>query len=105
MAVTLTSEQLEVRIQSGLPTERVVAMLDLATAAVVKWAPNAPDAAHNEAATRYAGYLAHRGIGESENQIGDYRVRFAGGHSPMMNSGASAVLAQWVAPRVAGVTE
>ena len=105
MAVTITSAELEIRIQSGLPNTRVQEMLALASAAVVKWAPGAPDAAHDEAATRYAGYLAHRGVGETETSIGEYRVRFAGGHSPMMNSGASAVLAQWVEPRVAGVTK
>lgn len=102
MAVTLTLEELKVRIQANLPDDRIQAMLDLATAAVVKWAPDAPDTAHNEAATRYVGYLAHRDLSASESEIGQYRVRYAGGTSPMLNSGASAVLAQWVSVRVAG---
>ena len=104
MAVTLTLEELKVRIQANLPDDRVQAMLDLATAAVLKWAPNAPDAAHNEAAIRYVGYLAHRSPSESESQIGEYRVKFTGGISPMLNSGAGAVLSQWYVPRIAGAT-
>ena len=104
MAVTLALEDLKVRIQANLPDDRIQAMLELATAAVVKWAPEAPDAAHNEAATRYVGYLAHRSPSESESQIGEYRVSYTGGSSPMLNSGASALLSQWVDVRVAGAT-
>ena len=60
MAVTLTTAALAAAIRVGDSTEElaeVTRLLDYATEAVTKHAPDAPAAVHNEAVVRLAGYL------------------------------------------------
>ena len=60
MAVTFTVAELVAALRLGDSAEElaeVTRLLAYATEAVVKHAPNAPDAAHNEAARRLDGYL------------------------------------------------
>ena len=58
MAVTLTATELA----EALGAEQALAdrLLPVATAIVDDYAPHAPDALANEAAIRFAGYIAHR---------------------------------------------
>ena len=85
MAVTLTAAELAVAIRVGSTAEEtaeVTRLRDYATEAVTKYAPDAPDVAHNEAVIRIAGYLfdmpqAARGPGYADI---------------LRNSGASALL-------------
>lgn len=100
MAVTITRAQLavELRIVNG-ETETIspgeIAVLDralaTATALVLADSPNAPDAVQDSAVVRCAAYLfdtnaaAVRGI-----------------QSPLLHSGASALLSRWRSHRLTG---
>ena len=60
MAVTLTTAQLAAALRLGSTpeeTEQAERLLAYATEATTKYAPNAPEATHNEAVIRLAGYL------------------------------------------------
>ena len=62
MAVTLTADELASAIRITLPLNvvlavRVGSLLGAATAMVQEYAGEAPDAVHNEAVIRVAGYL------------------------------------------------
>ena len=56
MVVTLTAAALAAEI--GATEERATRLLAVATEAVTRYAPNAPEALANEATIRFAGYLA-----------------------------------------------
>ena len=60
MAVTLTAAELRAAIRAGDSAEETTAvtrLLGVASALVLKYSPGAPDALHDEAAIRVAGYL------------------------------------------------
>ena len=60
MAVTLTVAELLAALRMGSSTEETAEatrLLSYASEAVAKYAPDAPDVAHSEAAVRVAGYL------------------------------------------------
>ena len=90
MAVTLTAQQLAYRMRLIADTTAVLeepqlgvvnAVLSAASALVLEYAPGAPDAIHNEAATRLAGFLYDSPPGSS--------TRF---QNAMQQSGATALL-------------
>ncbi len=61
MAVTLTVDALRNALRLGSTAEEtaeVTRLLAYSTEAVTKYAPAAPDVAHNEAAIRVSGFLA-----------------------------------------------
>lgn len=93
MAVTLNAQRLACRMRliaemtDTMPNEQrgeVQAVLDSATALVLRYAPDAPDAIHNEAATRLASFLYDSPASNS--------TRF---QNPMQQSGATALLSGW----------
>ena len=57
MAVTLTVQQLAIAIRAESTDPAVTRLLGVATEVVQKYAPDAPDIMHNEAATMLSGYL------------------------------------------------
>ncbi|MCY4510665.1 MAG: hypothetical protein OXG35_27455 [Acidobacteria bacterium] len=97
MAVTLAAAALATAIRLGDSTEetaQATRLLSVATETVTRHAPAAPDAIHDEAAIRVAGYLfdmpqAHAGHGYAD---------------VLRNSGALALLAPYRVHR-AGVAD
>ena len=74
----------------------------MATALVMRWAPDAPEAVLNEAVIRTAGYVVQRPAAGSERQIeGDSgvdtgeRVRYGISHDVLRLCGATDLLAPW----------
>ena len=112
MAVTLTIEQLEARINSGLldtdanaPNEEITGILATVTAMVEAWAEDAPDAVQNEAVIRLAGWLIDRPAAATHVEIGEAQEEYSpGGYNGMLYSGAASLLSQWCDPRAAGGT-
>lgn len=93
MAVTLTVQQLAHRLRLiADPAEMVeepqltvlTGLLTAATALVVQYAPNAPDAIQNEGATRLAGYLYDVPPGQAGRS-----------QNPIRDSGAMAILSSY----------
>ena len=93
MAVTLTAQELAYRMRLIADTEEAIeepqltvvnAVLDAATALVVRYAPSAPNAVHDEAATRLAGCLYDTPPSGSRQW-----------QNPMQQSGATAVLSSF----------
>ena len=76
MAVTITVAELVAALRltdSAEETAEVTRLLEFASEAVVKHAPRATDAAHNEAVRRVVGYLHD----QPEASMGDLRQRHA----------------------------
>ena len=103
MAVTLTAQDLAYRMRLSADTDTaleepqlgvVSGVLGAATALVVKYAPGAPDAVHNEAATRLAGFLYDTPPGGSRQW-----------QNPMQQSGATAVLSAYRVQRAVALTD
>lgn len=92
MSVTITALQLAAAMRIGdgstaleEPTSSVIdRVLVTATEMVEDYAPDAPDAIHNESATRLAGYLFDAPPGASQ--------RYS---SPFADSGAQSLLARY----------
>ena len=107
MAVTITAAQLAARI-AGAANDPDVAtqLLATATALVEREAPNAPEAIQNEAAVRFAGYLAQSDFGTIRmEEIGPRRVEYVVNHQAMFrNCGAKAILSPYKIRR-AGLIE
>lgn len=85
MAVTLTAAALAAAIRLGNSAEETAEatrLLSYTTEAVTKHAPDATDAAHNEAAIRLAGYLYDQ----------PNAARSVGHADALRNSGARAIL-------------
>ena len=96
MAVTLTAAQLAAAIRLGDTTEETAEatrLLAYATEAVTKHAPDAPDAVHDEAVIRLAGYLFDQPTASRNLAYAD----------SFRNSGAAAILLPYRVHR-AGVT-
>lgn len=112
MAVTITPEELAPLIGGKLSTDptliaepRVGKLLEAATAHVLRYAPGAPDAAHNEAVTRLAGYLAQSDYGAVvSDSIGPMATTHKTNHADLFrSSGAAALLAPWRVRRAGAV--
>ena len=100
MAVTVTVAKLAAAMRVGSSDEEtaeVTRLLALAATVVVKHAPDAPDAIHNEAAIRFAGYQFDRPTAPAGPQYAN----------ALRNSGAEALLLPWrkIAGGVVGEAE
>ena len=99
MAVTLTAGKLAERIQGATTesTDAAAQLLAVASAMIEQYAPNAPEAMQNEAAVRFAGYLAQSDFGSiAKEDIGPRVVEYPTNHAAMFrNSGAAALLSRW----------
>ena len=97
MAVTLTDEQLAAAIGSESFPQVTARVLATAEAVVLDYAPDAPDAIHNEAVVRFAGYLYGSDYGGIRSQeLGPQRIEFVTNHAAMFrNSGAAALLTRY----------
>ena len=98
MAVTLTAARLSVALRLGDTAEETAEaarLLDYASAAVTKHAPDAPAVFQNEAAIRLAGYLFDMPLAS----------RSAGYADALRNSGAAAILLPHRAHRAATTGE
>ena len=96
MAVTLTAAALAAAVRLGDSTEETAEatrLLAYATEAVTKHAPDAPDAAHDEAAIRVAGYLFDQ----------PFAARGVGAADALRNSGARAILLPYRVHRAGNV--
>ena len=97
MAVTITAAEAAAAIRLGETAEEtaeVTRLLNYATEAVTKHAPEAPDVVHNEAVVRLAGYL--------------FDQPFAAGgrfQQSLRNSGAAAILLPYRAHRARSTAE
>ena len=95
MAVNLTVSALLAALRLGTTTEETneaTRLLAYATLAVEKHAPDAPEAAQNEAVIRLAGYVFDQPFAGRGNAYAN----------ALRNSGAESMLAPWVTHR-AGV--
>ena len=98
MAVTLTVAQLAAAMRLGSTTDETAEatrLLAYATAAVVKHAPDAPDAVQNEAVIRLAAYLFDQPTAG----------RYTGHANAMRNSGAAAILLPYREHRAGSTAE
>ena len=96
MAVTLSIEELRDAIRAGDSTEETVTvtrLIGVASALVLKYSPGAPDAVHDEAAVRVAGYLFD--APSAPNAVAN----------AMRNSGAYAMLMPWRIHRAGSTAE
>ena len=94
MAVTIEAPALADAI--GEPESTAGRLLAVTTALVVRYAPDAPDAVHNEAVIRAAGWLSERPYATSGETIGQLSDTFAPGqHSALRHSGAMALLSPY----------
>ena len=103
MAVTLTVPQLAyaLRLQADTTTDVeepingvLAGLLSAATELVIAYAPTAPDAVHNEATTRVAGYLYDVPPGANRRDM-----------NPMRDSGAMPLLARYHVQRATSLAE
>ena len=88
MAVTITEAEVAAAVRVGDSTEEadeITRLVAYATIAVQKFAPDAPDAVHNEAVIRIAGYLY-------DSPTSWRAAAFA---NVLSNSGAAAMLLPW----------
>ena len=103
MVVTLTATALAAEI--GATEERATRLLAVATEAVTRYAPNAPEALANEATIRFAGYLAQSDYGTIRTEsIGPMTVEYVTNHATMFrNSGAEALLTRFKRRRAGAI--
>ena len=94
MAVTITAETLAA--ETGAEIEQARRLLAVATAAVERYAPVAPESAANEAVIRLAGYWAGSDFGGVKSEsIGPRSVEYtppSTNAAAFRNSGAAALL-------------
>ena len=98
MAVTLTADELRAALRLGSTSEetaQATRLLAYATEAVQKHAPDGPDAVHNEAVIRLAGYLFDMPTAPTG----------AGHANALRNSGAAAMLLPYRVHRAGSVRE
>ena len=105
MAVTIDAATLSPLI--GSDPDHAPRVLAVASARVLRYAPDAPDEIHNEAVIRLAGYLAQSDYGGiSEETVGPMTVKRPVNHAAMFrNSGAAGLLAPWRTHRAGSVEE
>lgn len=97
MAVTITNAELSAALDlssSAGDAALAARLLAVATALVVRYAPDAPDAIANEAVIRCAGWLHEQpGAAIRSESIGDVSTSYAPTHtSALRHSGAMALL-------------
>ena len=99
MAVTLSATQLKAAVSgtNGMPTAAVQRLLTVVSAHVLRYAPAAPDALHDEAAIRFSGYLCDAQSGAVRQlNTGGITLDYTSNHASMFrNCGAAALLAPW----------
>lgn len=95
MAVTIGVEAFSAAV--GVDAETGSRLLDVVTALVDRYAPDAPNAVSNEAAIRTAGWLAEAPAGgQTSETTGDLSTRYAAAsQSALRHSGAMALLTIW----------
>lgn len=103
MSVTLDAAGLAeaAKIDSAAATR----LLGVVTARVERYASDAPDAIHDEAAIRYAAYLSHIPAPTIESKVGEVGVsRPANSEAAAFRlSGAAALLSPWRVRRAGSV--
>ena len=98
MAVTLTQAELSAALRLGTSAEEIAEstrLLEYATEAVAKHAPDAPDTVHNEAVIRLAGYLYDQ----------PFAARGASYANAIRNSGSSRMLLPYRVHRAGSTAE
>ena len=106
MVVTLTAAQLAGRVKGAAEdSDTAAALLAVASALVEQYAPGAPVALQNEAAVRFAGYLAQSDFGAiPKESIGPRSVDYVTNHaSAWRNSGAAMLLSRWRVRRAGAI--
>ena len=107
MAVTLTAAQLAERVKGAASDspERAAELLAVAAAMVEQYATGAPAALQNEAAIRFAGYLAQSDFGSiPKESIGPRSIDYVTNHaSAWRNSGAAMLLSRWRVRRAGAI--
>ena len=106
MAVTLTVVQLAARVKGAAEDSATAAqLLAVASALVEQYAPGAPVALQNEAAVRFAGYLAQSDFGAiPKESIGPRSVDYVTNHAnAWRNSGAAMLLSRWRVRRAGAI--
>ena len=103
MAVTITAQQLA--DETGASLERATRVLAVATAAVIQYAPAAPEALQNEAVIRFGGYLLGSDYGPiTDESIGPRSASYVTNHAAMFrNSGAAALLTRYRVRRAGSI--
>ena len=111
MAVTISVADLAERIggvavdDDQSPSDAATSLLAAAAAMIEQYSPAAPEALQNEAAVRFAGYLAQSEFGavESDN-VGPTTVSYVTNHAAMFrNSGAAALVSRWRTRRAGAI--
>ena len=102
MAVTLTEDQLAAAVGSESFPHVTARVLATAKAVVLDYAP---DAIHNEAVVRFAGYLYGSDYGGIRSEeLGPHRVEYVTNHAAMFrNSGAAALLTRYKRRRAGAI--
>ena len=107
MTVSITAAQLAERIEGAAASNPNVAaqLLQTVTALVEREAPNAPEAIQNEAAVRFAGYLAQSDFGTIRKEgIGPRDVEYVVNHAAMFrNCGAKGLLSPYKVRRAGAI--
>ncbi len=105
MAVTIDADALAEAIGGENSPTVVARVLETATTIVEDYAPHAPDAIHNEASVRFAGYLYGSDFGGIRDEtIGPVTVTYPLNHAAMFrNSGAAALLTRYKRRRAGAV--
>ena len=103
MAVTLPPDTLAAEL--GIDTTRATRLLGVATAVVEEYAPATPEALQNEAAIRFAGYLAESRFGAvSTRTVGPLTAEHVTNHAAAFrNSGAAALLTRYKVRRAGAI--
>ena len=105
MAVTLKADEIG-RIVGGRKDD-LPRLVQAAAARVLRYAPDAPDEIHNEAAIRLVGYLAQSDYGSiTEEAEGPMSRSFVVNHADAFRRcGAAGLLAPWRTHRAGNVSE
>lgn len=94
VAITNATAYLRPLIGGDLTDERIQALGATASARIEDYAPRAPQALKNEAAVRFAGYLAQSDYGAvADESVGPRSVTYTTNHAAMFrNCGAAGLL-------------
>ena len=99
VAVTITSAELAVALAGDLSGATAAHLLEVSTALVLKYAPDAPDAVQNEAVIRTSGYLLNQpSEAMSSLKVGEGREELTftpSRQSALRHSGSMALLSPW----------
>ena len=103
MAVTITAADLQVEL--AIDSTRAARLLAVATALVVRYAPDAPNAIANEAVIRCAGWLAQAPAGgQRMESVGDISTAYTPASTgALRHSGAMALLSSWKIRRAGAI--